>query len=470
MSLEGGVPRAAAIYCRISDDRAGTALGVARQEADCRALADRKGWPVADLYVDNDISAADRRKRRPEYERLLGDLKAGAVDAVIVWDLDRLHRRPLELERFFEIADAAGVQKLASVAGDVDLGSGEGLLLARIKGAVAADEVAKIKRRVRRKHDELAESGAVSGGGARPFGFEEDRLTIRESEAVVLREAMRRVLAGESSRSVCADLNERGVRTSVGNPWSTSVLTRLLSSARVCGQRERNGEAYAAQWPAIVSPAEVAAFRALRKEKASSGRRVSRGYLLSGLVVCEACGARMVSRPRNDGVRRYVCASGPGFSGCGKTYVVAEPLEDLITEAVLVRLDKPEFAKSWNRAEQQADGSGIAAAIDDDELQLDELATAYGQKLVSLREYLKARAPIEARLEAARKRLAASTGPARIREFVGHGEQLRDVWDGLDITRRQAIIGGVLERVTIGPGVRGRARFDGDRVTPTWRY
>ena len=188
-------------------------MGVARQESDCRELAARKGWTVADLYVDNDISAADTKRRRPEYERLLEDVKAGVVDGVIAWDLDRLHRRPAELERFFEAADAAGVRYLATVGGDVDLATGDGLLVARIKGAVAADEVAKIKRRVRRKHQELAEAGAVSGGGGRPFGFEDDRLTVRESEAVIVREVMHRALAGESIRSLCTDLNAawRGV-------------------------------------------------------------------------------------------------------------------------------------------------------------------------------------------------------------------------------------------------------------------
>src|SRR5207249_3922881 len=69
------MPRAAAIYCRISDDRQGHALGVTRQEQDCRALADRKGWPIADVYVDNDLSAYNG-KNRPSYRRLLDDIKA----------------------------------------------------------------------------------------------------------------------------------------------------------------------------------------------------------------------------------------------------------------------------------------------------------------------------------------------------------------------------------------------------------
>ncbi|MGZ6527028.1 MAG: recombinase family protein, partial [Actinomycetota bacterium] len=51
------MPKAAAIYARISSDRDGLALGVERQLADCRELASRKGWPVAEEYIDNDISA-----------------------------------------------------------------------------------------------------------------------------------------------------------------------------------------------------------------------------------------------------------------------------------------------------------------------------------------------------------------------------------------------------------------------------
>jgi site-specific DNA recombinase len=49
--------RAAAIYARISSDVDGSGLGVARQLEDCRKLAESLGWPVAEEYVDNDLSA-----------------------------------------------------------------------------------------------------------------------------------------------------------------------------------------------------------------------------------------------------------------------------------------------------------------------------------------------------------------------------------------------------------------------------
>ena len=61
------------IYARISSDRDGDRLGVERQLEDCLRLAERKGWQVAERFVDNDVSAWSGRQR-PEYARLLVQL------------------------------------------------------------------------------------------------------------------------------------------------------------------------------------------------------------------------------------------------------------------------------------------------------------------------------------------------------------------------------------------------------------
>src|SRR5581483_2840962 len=98
----------AAIYVRISQDREGAGLGVARQEKDCRALAKRKGWDVIDVYVDNDVSAYSG-KPRPAWRRLLSDIEAGAVDGIICWHVDRLTRTPMELESVIGQAERHGL-------------------------------------------------------------------------------------------------------------------------------------------------------------------------------------------------------------------------------------------------------------------------------------------------------------------------------------------------------------------------
>ena len=121
----------AAVYLRISEDRTGEQLGVVRQRQDCEELCRSKGSTPVE-YVDNDTSASNG-KRRKDYERMLADIRGGSIGAVVAWDLDRLHRRPIELESFMALADEKRVA-LATVSGDVDLSTAQGRLVARLKG------------------------------------------------------------------------------------------------------------------------------------------------------------------------------------------------------------------------------------------------------------------------------------------------------------------------------------------------
>src|SRR5438309_1452398 len=115
----------AGVYCRISDDRTGEGLGVARQAEDGRAYCAARGWAVADVYVDNDISAYSGA-RRPAYERLLLDLASGEVNAVVAWHPDRLHRSPRELEAFIELVESTRAKVGTVQAGEYDLSSPTG--------------------------------------------------------------------------------------------------------------------------------------------------------------------------------------------------------------------------------------------------------------------------------------------------------------------------------------------------------
>ncbi|GAA3127536.1 hypothetical protein GCM10010466_17920 [Planomonospora alba] len=212
----------AAIYCRISQDRAGAGLGVARQEDDCRALIERRGWQVAGIYSDNDVSAYSGSPR-PAWRRLLADIEAGAIDAIVCWHVDRLTRSPRELEDVIDLADRRGIE-LATVTGEIDLATPTGRLIARMLGAAARHEAEHKAERQKRQRRQNAEAGKVSGGGMRPYGYAADRITVIEDEAEVIREAARRVLAGESLASICRDFETRDIRTPSGRYWLPTTL------------------------------------------------------------------------------------------------------------------------------------------------------------------------------------------------------------------------------------------------------
>ena len=461
--------RAAAIYARISSDPTGQALGVARQVQDCRALAESKGWVVAEEYVDNDVSAYGST-RRPAYDRLLTDVAERHRDAVIVYNLDRLTRQPIQLERFLETCQAAGVADLATVTADINMGNDDGMFMARISAAFAAKESGRKSARVLRKMRANAEAGLPHGGSHRPFGFEDDRVTVREPEAVVIREVVARFLAGESLMSLTRWLQESEVPTVSGKEWRTPTIRAIVTAARTAGLRSHHDVVVGqAVWPEIITREQRRQVHALLAQKVTSGRRTPRRYLLSGLLTCGKCGYKLYSQAREN-TRRYVCSASPDHGGCGRLTVVALPVETLVAAGVLHRLDTPALADALaGRDAQDTRMHEITVAMASDQAQLAELADAYGNKLVTMREWLDARKPIEARIANAERQLTRSTHGNALAGLPGHGAELHATWDTLNLTRQAAIISAVLDHAVIAPGVSGARRLDPGRVQPVWR-
>jgi site-specific DNA recombinase len=442
---------------------------VTRQVEDCRRFAERCGYVVEDVYVDDDISAWSG-KRRPEFERMLEDLRSRRIGAVVAWHLDRLTRHPRELETFIDLCEGLRVE-LGCVTGDVDLGSHIGRLTARMLGGLARYESDHKSERIRRKHEEIAANGRVSGGGSRPYGYEADKVTIRAAEAAIVRECARRLLAGEPVRSIARDLDERGVTSASGGAWSPQSLRRMLASPRISGQRIHHGEIVAkAIWPAIISEDDGAKIRSLLANPERRTNKTARRYLLGGLLVCSHCGERLVARPRSGGQRRYACARGPGFSGCGKTYINADDVERFVTEAVLIRLNSAALQRTLERRQRKApDAQRWLSELEQAQSQQVELAAAYGNREISMDELRAARKPIEQRLTNARKQLGKVSRSTVLDRYVGNGDGLRAEWDSLDLSQQHAIVASVVDSVVVGPARRGYNRFDESRLTPVWR-
>jgi hypothetical protein len=245
----------------------------------------------------------------------------------------------------------------------------------------------------------------------------------------------------------------------------------MLGSARISGQREHRGEIVAtAEWPGIITPEQGAQIRALLADPARRTNKAARRYLLGGLLACSHCGERLVARPRSGGQRRYACAKGVGFSGCGKTYVNADDVERFVTDAVMLRLDSAELERALRRKQKGApETQRWWQEAEAAQTQLDELAAMYGERQFSLSEWMAARKPVEQRLTSARRQLAKVSRSNVIDAYIGNGDGLRADWDSLDLSQQHAIVATVVDSVVVGPARRGYNRFDESRLTPVWR-
>jgi hypothetical protein len=243
-----------------------------------------------------------------------------------------------------------------------------------------------------------------------------------------------------------------------------------MASGRIAGLREHRGEITAkAEWAAIIDERTHRRLRALLTDPSRRTNRVARRYLLTGLLRCGRCGAKLVARPKDDGRRRYVCARGPGFEGCNRIHILAEPVEERVVEMVLSALDGPELARAISRGSSH-DTDELEEAIASDESVLEQLARDhYSDRLITRSEYLAARDAIEGRLESAKRRRAQASGTAVLEPFFASGAGFQQRWPSIGMDRQRAVIAAVIDRVVIHPAVKGRKAFDPDRVEVIWR-
>jgi site-specific DNA recombinase len=452
----------AATYERISDDREGRELGVERQRKDNRAAARRERLTVVGgpPYVDNDLSASTKAvRKRPAYERLLSDARAGRFKVIVAYSASRLTRRPREHEDLIDLAQQYGIRFLFVRSPSFDLNTADGRQIARMLAAADAAEAERTQERVARAVGDRVERGEFHGG-PRGYGLEADGRTVREDEADRIRSWATHVLAGGSLRSLAADLNAAGVTTVRGAAWRGEVIRKILLAPRVAGLRIHNGVEYPSWSPEIIPPAT---WRALKVTLESPDRRrsysVARKWLGVGLFVCERCSATVKTHYSRHGYRSYGCPT------CRREWR-AEPVDDWIAgEDGVVELllgQEDQRARLLPHRDGDVDLSALeteAAAI---RVNMAELA----------KDYALARGAVKAALKeglaAGEKRLA------EIEEAVIAGGQVDPLTELLaddpvktwratqDLQRRQAVIRKLMT-VTLGAPIRGRAAWDPEK-------
>ncbi len=148
--------------------------------------------------------------------------------------------------------------------------------------------------------------------------------------------------------------------------------------------------------------------------------------------------------------------------------MVAPPLEQLVTDYALFRLDSPAVADAIaGRDSADDEASRLAGLLAEERETLDYLAEEFGARRIDRRQWEKARTPVAARIAELEKRLAKLTRTDTL-TGLGTGEVLREQWAGLNLSRQAAILRTLIAHVTIAPGTRGARALDPDRVQVTW--
>lgn len=455
----------AAVYLRISQDRDGAGLGVERQREACVQVCEARGWAPM-IYTENDTSASGS-KPRPVYQQMLEDIKAGRVQALVVWDLDRLTRRPIELEHIIALADRTGLL-MASVDREIDLATPGGRMFARVKGAFARGEMDQKSQRQKAANEQRMKAGKISSP-IPAFGYNKDQ-SINPDLVPIVREMYRRFNSGASLLSIRDWLNHAGVRTSLGNKWGSASIKAMLRNPRYCGlrgaQRMRPGRQYRDQYYEIVGPGTwepivdqetwETAVRILRdpSRRTTPGGQVR--HLLSGIARCY-CGERVYvgAAARKSGpVPLLICPRGQHMAR------VMAPIEELVVAVLHRYLSDPAHAALWTRpAGPAVDVPALVVEVEEARARVASLAKDYGAGLFTRSEYLDARESARQVMARCEAELAAATSSSPAGRLVASGVPVAQAWAEMDLAQRRALLADTL-RVVVHPGQMGRRPFD----------
>lgn len=446
-----------ALYTRLSPRPDGDYDGVDRQIEDCLKLLARQGITDPLIFSDPGLSAWRPKVKRPGWDALVAAIDAGKIDTLAVWHPDRLLRLPRDLERLLDASEKHGIH-LLSVGGSRDLSNPDDRFILRVEVAHACRSSDDASRRLRRKFAAMAAEGKAHGG-ARPFGLSEDRRSLHPQEADAVREAARRLLAGESLRSVTAWLNTTGLApTGKAASWSAPTVRQMLKRPSIAGLRQHQGEIVgSAQHPATLDEdTYTAVFALLTDPSRRRAHSTARRHLLSGLLLCAHCDNPM-RRAVAHGHARYWC------SHCYRIAIAQDSTDLFVTEAVKERV---RMAGLRPRRSSQPSEDGIGARIIALRARLNQIAEEFAHDLTITPTQIRT---MTTRIQEELRQLeAVQSERLAHRVVMSVTPDVADSFDALSLDNQRSVIRAVADKIVIVPGRRG-ARFDPDRIQITWR-
>lgn len=491
-----------ASYGRVSKEEEKLGYSIASQGRENKEHVVGLGAGNVEEFMDDGVPGDILN--RPALSALRQRIRKGGIVGVVCYDPDRLARDLATQLLLADEIEGAGV-RLEFVNHEYKH-TDEGRLFFQIRGAIAEFERRKIRERTTRGKREKALSGLIPGlPSCYGYVYEEGELTPDPDQAVWVLQMYRwRALDHLGYSTIARRLQDLGVKSPRGTPWNRSSVRYIVTNPTYKGefsirydtsgvhknkymepgQKVRKRLLAPEEWLRIAVPALIPAdlwdaAQAVNDGSIRSTPERWHQYLLSGIMRCARCGARMRGKmlyhDLADGSRKarpyYVCSRKDtdepwkGGERCSLRSVKADTVEALVWETVSSWLDdprayaqavaeqQPDEAAAWQRELQQVthelDGVGqerqrvirMAAKGHISEAEEDNMMTEINERVVRLQAR---RGTLE------RVLIRQNHDPAQKAKDVR--QRLKQATDAASIDVRRQVLRELLDHVTVGDG------------------
>lgn len=470
-ALQGELNRQlrAFIYARVSRDPRRRQTSIRDQNVDNHRTCDENGWAVAGEFSDPDRSASRHARRpRPEWDKMLKRAEAGECDVIVFWESARAYR---DLEVFVELRKLCLRRSvLLCYDGDIFDVSKPSDWKRLTRDALEAEEDAeRIRNRVLRTTRLSAERGDIHG--KIPYGFRRlyDSATgdllgqVENLEAAeVLREAAKRVIAGETTYKIAKDFTTRSIPPPRGakRGWVPYTINQIVLNPAVIGKRVHKNEVVGdAVWDEILDEITYYACRRILTDPARQSQRDSTvKYLLTGIAT-GPCGG-VLRRRRNRAHQCYTCV----VDFC--TSIEIAKADDYVEAAVLEYVSQPEFASLLQVTDDEDDIREALAIVNELESELAEARKLVGKRKLSVASLAAVEEELLPQIEAAKQRMQPKSPPQVLLDLAG--SDARGKWAAMDINQKRAALRALGSIRVNRARVRGVRTIEPGRIQMPW--
>lgn len=356
------------ILARYSTDNQSEA-SIETQVEHCSTWCHKNNLSVLDIFADYAVSGM--KATRPQYERMMGLLRQGGADTVVIYDQSRMFRNMIAWFQFREELDSMGVRVVSVTQPTVggDLSDPANFLNEGVFALFNQMHVLQTKQKTIAGVRHRAQQGKHTGGvPALGYRVENERLVVDEPEAAIVRQIFQRYASGETYGQILSALNQQGLTTKRGAPFVRNSLHDLLKNEKYIGRAvfggkpvakngsrnahaERSSGCIVVACPAIIDKETWDIVRKRMEGNKHVGRNPEKvEQPLKGKIFCGDCGSSMTISMSMGGKAKtkyyyYKCAAKKRGLDCPSLQIRKDELEDLVADSVRSQLGTPEAKK-----------------------------------------------------------------------------------------------------------------------------